>query len=210
MDKIHANPTNTPSDKPQKSKGYVVMDYVTGLSERIRDIFKAKGIEVYFKGSNTLRNILVSPKDKDPKHSKQDVIYHIPCNYPSCDSCYIGETGRVLGERIKDHISDNNSSIKQHHMDTGHPLPNPQDKDIKIINVESNSFKRKIKEAIYIQVNDPPLNRNIGKYNLPPIYEQLLEGGAGGKLLISKTVKDAVPKIKLQRLDNANYQIVRD
>ncbi len=95
-------------------------------------------------------------------------------------------------------------------MDTGHPLPKPEDKDIKIIGVESNPFKRKIKEAIYIQANDPPLNRNIGKFNLPPIYNQLLEGGAGGKLLISKTVKDAVPKIKLKKLGDANFQVVRD
>ncbi len=165
--------------------------YVKGLSERIREILKKKGIETYFKGSNTLKNILVSPKDKDPKHSKQDVIYHIPCCDPTCDSTYIGETGRVLGERIKDHLTNPNSAIKQHHQNTGHPLPDPESNDIKIVNVESNAFKRRVKEAIYIKVNNPPLNQNVGKFNLPPIYNQLLEDkGAGGKLLISKTVKN--------------------
>ncbi len=87
-------------------------------------------------------------------------------------------------------------------------VPNPQDTDIKVINIESNPFKRKIKEAIYIQVNDPLVNRNIGKYNLPPSYDKLMDGGAGGKHLISKTVKDSVPKIRLQMLDHvdeANY-----
>ena len=62
------------------------MNYIIGLSERIRDILKAKGIETYFKGDNTLGNILVLPKDKDPKYSKQDVVYHIPCSYHSCRS----------------------------------------------------------------------------------------------------------------------------
>ena len=188
------------------------MDYVKGLSERIRDILKKKGIETYFKASNTLRNILVSPKDKDSKLLKQNVIYHIPCGYPSCDCSYIGETGRVLGERIKDHISDSNSSIKQHHLNTGHPLPDLMDNDIKVVNMESNAFKRRVKEAIYIKVNDPRLNQNVGKYNLPPIYDQLLDKkGAGGKLSISKTVKDAVPKVRLRRLDDAsNYELIRN
>ncbi len=182
-------------EKSSKSKSYVVMDYVKGLSERIRDILKKKGIQTYFKANNTLRNILVSPKDKDPKLSKQDVIYHIPCGYPSCESSYIGETGRILEERIKDHISNNSSAIKQHHINTGHSLPDPNDNNIKVINTESNAFKRRVKEAIYIKVNNPPLNQNVGKFNLPPIYDQLLDKkGAGGKLLISKTVKDATPK----------------
>ena len=33
---------------------------------------------------------------------------------------------------------------------------------------------RTIKEAIYIRVNNPTLNRNIGKYNLPYIWEKVL------------------------------------
>ena len=33
---------------------------------------------------------------------------------------------------------------------------------------------RVIKEAIYIRVNKPTLNRNIGKYNLPHIWNKVL------------------------------------
>ena len=33
---------------------------------------------------------------------------------------------------------------------------------------------RPIKEAIYIRVNNPTLNRNIGKYNLPHIWNKVL------------------------------------
>ena len=33
---------------------------------------------------------------------------------------------------------------------------------------------RAIKEAIYIRVNNPTLNRNIGKYNLPHIWDNIL------------------------------------
>ena len=31
---------------------------------------------------------------------------------------------------------------------------------------------RAIKEAMYIKVNNPTLNRNIGKYNLPYIWDR--------------------------------------
>ena len=33
---------------------------------------------------------------------------------------------------------------------------------------------RAIKEAIYIRVNNPSLNRNIGKYHLPHIWDEVL------------------------------------
>ena len=33
---------------------------------------------------------------------------------------------------------------------------------------------REIKEAIYIRVKNPSLNRNIGKYNLPHIWDKVL------------------------------------
>ncbi len=164
----------------EKNRSFVVMDYIKGLSERIRDIFKRKGVQVYFKSSNTLRRILVSPKDKDPKCNKQDVIYHIPCASDSCNATYIGETCRVLHERIKDHTVNPNSAIRQHHVDTGHPLPTPDDSDIKILSVEPNGFKRRVKEAIFIKTNNPYLNQNVGKYNFPPIYDQLL-AKAGGR-----------------------------
>ena len=59
------------------------MSYIKGLSERIRDIFKKIGVQVYFKGDNTLRSILVSPKDKEHKLCKQDVS-SVVCGFRQC------------------------------------------------------------------------------------------------------------------------------
>ena len=33
---------------------------------------------------------------------------------------------------------------------------------------------RTIKEALYIRVNNPSLNRNIGKYHLPYIWDEVV------------------------------------
>ncbi len=40
---------------------------------------------------------------------------------------------KILEEHIKDHMTDQNSALRKHHLDTQHPLPEPTDKDIKIL-----------------------------------------------------------------------------
>ena len=39
---------------------------------------------------------------------------------------------------------------------------------------EDNNLMRLIKEAIYIRVNNPSLNKNIGKYHLPHVWDEVL------------------------------------
>ena len=46
--------------------------------------------------------------------------------------------------------------------------------NLKIAGREEDSLARTIKEAVYIRVNNPTLNRNIGKYNLPHIWDRVL------------------------------------
>ena len=46
--------------------------------------------------------------------------------------------------------------------------------NFQIVGREENSMARTIKETIYIRVNNPILNRNIGKYNFPHIWDRVL------------------------------------
>ena len=43
-----------------------------------------------------------------------------------------------------------------------------------IIGREDQNLTRAIKEPLVIRVNDPSLNRNIGKYQLPHIWDEVL------------------------------------
>ena len=43
-----------------------------------------------------------------------------------------------------------------------------------IVGREDNNIARNIREAIFIRVNDPSLNRNIGKFQLPHIWDEVL------------------------------------
>lgn len=50
---------------------------------------------------NTIRSILVHPKDKTPDTNKCGVIYKFSC--PECTDIYVGETSRSLGTRVTEH-----------------------------------------------------------------------------------------------------------
>ena len=43
-----------------------------------------------------------------------------------------------------------------------------------IVGREDQNLKRAIKEALFIRVNNLSLNRNIGKFHLPHIWDELL------------------------------------
>ena len=90
-----------PATKVVRTKGHIVIPYTQGLSESIKKICGRYGIQTYFKGSNTIRNLLASHKDKDPMVSKSGAIYWFQCGDLSCDDEYIGETPRTFGERYR-------------------------------------------------------------------------------------------------------------
>ena len=171
---VRANNKGTTGVQPVtnevKTKGHIVIPYTQGLCESIKKICGTCDIQTHFKGSNTIRNLLVSPNNKDPMVSKCGAIYWFQSGEHSSDDEYIGETSRTFGERYKEHLKDH-SPIHQHSNHTGHPTSH---NNFQIIGREGHSLARNIKESIYIRVNNPTLNRNIGKFNLPHMWDRVL------------------------------------
>ena len=86
-----------------------------------------------------------------------------------------------LDERYSEHRKTQNSALRIHQNQHGHPLPVNADSDnIRILDKETDWKKRKILEAMYIQANNPDLNRNVGHYELPKIYNKLINSKEGG------------------------------
>ena len=56
---------NTTYNLNSNKKPYIVVPYMKGLSESCKNICRRHGIEMHFKGANTIRQVLVHPKDKD-------------------------------------------------------------------------------------------------------------------------------------------------
>ena len=152
------------------AKCHIVVPYIEGIGESLKKICKKHGVDMHFKGGQTLKNILMSPKDKDGITSKNSVIYSYTCGSIDYGEEYIGELGRTFGERYKEHLKAP-SPIFQHQTISSHET---SIENFKIIRREDNSLARTIKESMYIRVNNPTLNRNIGKYNLPHIWDNIL------------------------------------
>ena len=66
---------------------------------------------------------------------------------------------------LKEHLKVP-SPIYDHFNITGHIITID---NFSIVGREQQNLIRTIKEAIYIRVNSPSLNKNIGKYHLPHI-----------------------------------------
>ena len=103
-----------------KTKGHIVIPYTQGLCESIKRICGRYGIQTHFKGGSTIKNLLVSPKDKDPMVNQSGVIYWYQCGDLGCDDEYIGETSRTSDERYKEHLKAL-SPIHHHSSQMGHP-----------------------------------------------------------------------------------------
>ena len=160
---------NTQDNSNNKKNITMAVPYMPGTGEKFRKLCKRKGEQVHFKGTNTLRTMLGNSKDKDPQNNQTGIIYHYKCPHINCSSAYIGESGRSLGERVKEHF-------KAPPLST-YTIP-PQDaqypEQFNIVHKEVNNQVRTIKEAMFIWVQDQTLNRNLGKYQLPHIWDHLL------------------------------------
>ena len=135
------------------------------------------------KETDLSKQLLVQPKDKDPKEKKSGVIYHYQYPAIDCGDEYIGETSRTLGEQYKEHLRES-STIQVHSQLTGHQTTLH---NFNILGREGQDLTRLIKEAIFVRVNNPMCNKNIGKFNLvifgiraclvPPILKQPFHKG---------------------------------
>ena len=112
------------------------------------------------------KNPLMAPKDRDSKLQESEVIYKFKCPHISCPEEYIGESGRMFGDRLKEHLRTP-SPLHHHSNSTGHPV-SPE--CFTIVDRWPKGVTRNIKEAMYIQVNDPSLNRNLWKHQNGPRF----------------------------------------
>ena len=167
IDGVNNQGTNGTSaaTKEVKGKGHKVIPYTQGLCESIKKICGRYGIQTHFIDGSTIKNLLVSPKDKDPMVSQSDAIYWYQCGDLACDDEYIGETSSTFGERYKEDLKDP-SPIHHHNNQTNHPINH---NNFKIIGREGHHLSRYIKESIFIRVKNLNLNNNVGKCNLPHI-----------------------------------------
>jgi hypothetical protein len=157
----HTNPDEHPEETHKPSSTFFAPFHpsATRLFKTLRTKFNISTIHTK---TTTLGNILLKRRPNQPLHSP-GVVYAIPCE---CSKFYIGETKRTAAIRISEEaaacakvdrtnkLSTNQQAadlgITTHHKLTGHTF---NFNSTKIISSESNWYKRKLLEGLYIQTN---------------------------------------------------------
>ena len=109
---------------------------------------------------------------------KSGIIYRYKCNRLECNEEYIGETAITFGERFKEHLKAP-FPIFDHSNISGHSTTI---NNFTVVDREEQNLSRLIKESMFIRVNNPSLNKNIGKYHLPHIWDEVLVNNTELKL----------------------------
>ena len=140
-------------------KSTAILPYVWRVLEPLRRCLEQQDIRTVFKSDMTLRSHLVRLKTVDL--AKQDgMVYRIPCEY---SKVYIGETGRSMQERIKEHNRDirlastQTSVVSKHTNETDqYPLCDK----VEFIDRDSHWYTRRVKEVIHIRLHPYNINRD--------------------------------------------------
>ena len=117
-----SNSNNRDNNSNKQNKNIsIVIPYIQGLGEKLKRTCSKQDIQVHSKGTNTVKQLLMAPKDKDPKLAKSAVIYRYKFPNLNCTKQYIGESGRTLGDRYKEHLKAP-SPIHLHTHAAEHPV----------------------------------------------------------------------------------------
>ena len=153
-----------------ENKKYVSLPWVPGLSSNLKKVFRTAGYQPVFKSGKNLRDIL-SAKNKPKLHKNSySGVYKIDCG---CGKSYIGETGKQVATRLKEHEKSTNegrwekSAVAEHSRLCRNDIM--WEEGTKTIAIETNKFQRKVREALEIQYYETApknngLNQDDGKY----------------------------------------------
>jgi hypothetical protein len=134
-------------------------------------------VQLSYFSLNKLNKYIKVHKDTLLELSHRKVVYKINCN--DCEASYVGQTGRQLLTRVKEHNSHIRRNGGGHSVLTDHRLEHNHDfnwKDVKILDQEPSLNKRLISEMIFIKRQKEGLNLQTDTENLPETYISVIDG----------------------------------
>ena len=163
----YRNYMNTAYKMDEKVLRDIIRRGVTAVEENTRI-----DLQIYYKNCKT-SNLVIKNNLNSKKRplDKCNVVYKYTCAIANCQSqniTYFGHTTTSLSRRLTMHLQ--NGNIKKHTADV-HNVPLTREmlvNNTEIVDSVSNDKKLKYLEAIYINVNKPPLNvQGINSIILP-------------------------------------------
>ena len=115
-----------------------------------------------------------SPMFAKPCENVVGPVYKIKCE--ECNAVYVGETERSLKARFGEHRRPSSTTLEvSKHIHVDHPQHSVELENTEVLTTEPRWFERGVKEAIYIRALNPSLNRDGGRYNLPPVWDNIIK-----------------------------------
>ncbi|XP_025264609.1 uncharacterized protein LOC112637982 [Camponotus floridanus] len=131
---------------------YFNVPYVKNFSDRFRQCVRDLEVKLFYTGINNLRRFIKVGKDRLDKDSRNNIVYKINCM--DCNASYVGQTGRLLKTRLKEHKKNLTSVIAEHRA-----LDHTLDFDgVEILDEEAFLGRRLISEMIHIKRQRNALN----------------------------------------------------
>jgi hypothetical protein len=156
---LHRRESETAEDK-EKPLAKACLPFVSTISGKIARILRRYKIETIHKPPTKLKDMLV--RAKDPIGLKTPGVYRVPCG---CGKSYIGETGRTIETRLKEHRRHlrlgqlEKSAIAEHWAGCDKDI---QFQETKLLCRSSGYWERLTKEAIEIRLEENIFNRDSG------------------------------------------------
>jgi hypothetical protein len=155
--------------KEDKPLGSVYIPYVKDVSEKFKHIGNEYNIRTVFK---TKHNSLMRTRPRRDPQQTARCVYSIPCVY---DRSYIGQTGRTLALRIREHRHHlkegllDKSKLAQHAYEEGHRVGWDE---ARVLEIDSNSRYRKYKESAHMECLTNPISQP--SVDISPLWSTLI------------------------------------
>jgi hypothetical protein len=158
--RLRASPRPSENDEVDtKKKAY--LPYIRGTTDKISRLLSKYDIKTIFRPQQKIRDIIRNVKEKD--RMETEGVYKISCR--TCQQVYVGETGRTIKTRMKEHdaairLGYTERSAVAEHAERGHEIDvnNPE------ILAKVKNFKTRIyREALEIKKHNNNFNRDQGQ-----------------------------------------------
>lgn len=176
VNNFHINKKRTKDIAEENKKKFFVIPYINNISETVASTIKKSDFRVGYRCLNNLSKFIRVQKDKNVYNGNNNVVYKIKCK--DCEVSYVGQTKRKLRTRLKEHINNIKFDSSKHSVVSEHIVNEQHAFDwdnVKILDIESNYYKRLISEMIHIKEQKHGINNNTDTELLNSAYFDILE-----------------------------------